>query len=230
MTIRLIVKRWLDSMRCLLRFDSRFLLSLTGLVAVGVVWWQDRQQLEQRINTLERRLNPSPSIYWGGSWGIEQVVGPPNTSKAGDIPTAWASATPDGQPEWLDLRYARAVVPSQVEVHENYNPGAVTKITAFDSSGREFIVWQGNDPTPTSAPSGVSNFQLKNCPKTNRIKLYLASDKVPGWNEIDAVGLRYGWLGGVLWVQHAAASSTYGQGNPGRALKGVYNGTVLDLQ
>jgi hypothetical protein len=38
-----------------------------------------------------------------------------------DLVTAWDSATPDGQDEWLLL------VPTAVLVHETYNPGALER-------------------------------------------------------------------------------------------------------
>lgn len=190
------------------RFDSRFLIVLTTLSAVGVLWWKDRQRLEKRLEALEARFNPI--TFAGSAWGVEQATGAPNTRTAGDQPTAWASMTPDSQPEWLELQYANAVVPTQVDVYESYNPGAIYKITAFDQFGNEGILWQGTDPTPTNAGMGVSNFVIKNGFSTDRVRIYLASDKVLGWNEIDAVGLRHGWFGKVLWAQKASASSTFG--------------------
>jgi len=46
---------------------------------------------------------------------------------------------------------------------------------------------------------------------TNRIKVYLASKAVPGWNEIDAVALR-GEDGSLQWATAAHASSIFGVG------------------
>ncbi len=47
-----------------------------------------------------------------------QAAGPPDTPGPGDQATAWASGTPDGQAEWLELEYAEAVVPSALKVYE----------------------------------------------------------------------------------------------------------------
>ncbi len=190
------------------RFDSRFLLVLMTLSAVGVLWWQDRQRLEKRIATLEARYNPIAIV--GSAWGVEQATGAPNTRTAGDQPTAWASQTPDGQPEWLEVHYAQAVKPTQIDVYESYNPGAIYKVTAFDQFGNEGTLWKGTDPTSPAASMGVSTFTVKNGFSTDRVRIYLASDKFPGWNEIDAVGLKYGWMGRVIWADKAKASSTFG--------------------
>ena len=201
------------------RFGVRFLLVLTTLSAIGVLWWQDRQRLEKRIAGLEARFNPTP--FSGSSWGLEQATGPPNTRTAGDHPTAWASQTPDGQPEWLEVHYAQSVKPLQIDVYESYNPGSITKITAFDQFGNEGILWQGTDPTPPTAGLGVSSFSIKSGFTTDRVRIYLASDQFRGWNEIDAVGLKFGWLGKVIWADKAQASSTFGAG--GFSTGGTWN-------
>lgn len=141
-------------------------------------------------------------------WGPEQATGEPDTLMAGDIVTAWASASPDGQKEWLMLEYEDFIQPTAVLVHETFNPGALYRVTAFDANGEEVEVWSGTDPTPATADKGVSEIPVKTDFKTNRIKLYLDSPAVPGWNEIDAVGLR-DKAKKVHWAVAADASSTY---------------------
>jgi hypothetical protein len=141
------------------------------------------------------------------AWGPEQATGEPDTDGAGDIQTAWASASQDDQDEWLMLEYAEPVVPTAVLVHETFNPGALYRVTAYKLDGEEVEVWKGTDPTPTDADRGVSEIPVKIDFKTNRIRIFLASKAVPGWNEIDAVGLRSGK--GTLWAVAADASSTY---------------------
>jgi hypothetical protein len=143
------------------------------------------------------------------AWGPEQATGPPDTMAAGDIQTAWASATPDGQDEWLLLEYAEPVQPKEILVHETYNPGAVSRATAFKLDGTEVEVWKGKDPS-AGKDIGLSVLPFKGNFKTNRIKLYIESSKVPGWNEIDAVGLKTG-QGKTLWAVAAEASSTYAE-------------------
>ncbi len=144
-------------------------------------------------------------------WGPEQVTGPPDTfPMAGDIVTAWASLTEDGDDEWLLLEYAEPVKPTAVLVYETFNPGAVVRVTAFRLDGEEVEVWKGKDPTPVGKANGVSVIPVRVNFKTARIKIDIDSKNVPGWNEIDAVGLRDG-KGKTHWVSAAAASSTYAQ-------------------
>lgn len=151
---------------------------------------------------VERRAKPRPG------WGPEQVEGRPDTPGAGDIATAWASQTTDGQPEWLICRYAEAVELKAIEIHESFNPGAVVKVSAFNAANDEIKVWDGVDPTARGEPRGVSVIPVQIGFKTKKIKVYIDSPAVPGYNEIDAVGLRD--VGNdIHWAQKVIASSSF---------------------
>jgi hypothetical protein len=144
------------------------------------------------------------------SWGPEQAAGPPDTEGAGDFPTAWASLTADGQQEWLICEYAEAVMPTALVVHANDAPGSLEKVSVFDDEGKEIEVWTGADPTPRTAARGVSIIPIRTDFKVKKVKVYLDSPAVPGWNEIDAVGLRA--KEEVQWAMNVTASSTYASG------------------
>jgi hypothetical protein len=149
-------------------------------------------------------------------WGPEQATGEPDTNMAGDIVTAWASQSQDDQEEWLTLEYEDFVTPTAVLVYETFNPGALYRVTAFKPDGEEVELWKGADPTPTDAGMGVSEIPVKANFKTNRVKLYIDSPRVPGWNEIDAVGLRDKKMA-MHWAVAADASSTYAPPFPSEA-------------
>lgn len=142
-------------------------------------------------------------------WGPEQATGAPDTwPNSGDLTTAWASETPDGQREWLELTYKDAVRPAAVLIYETYNPGAVDRVTGYDANGKEVELWSGADPTPTSSDKGISVIPLHPDFDLTRIRIYLDSPRVKGWNEIDAVGL-LDTSGTAHWAASATASSTY---------------------
>jgi hypothetical protein len=142
------------------------------------------------------------------SWGPEQVVGHANTDRAGDISTAWASRQPDGGEEWLHVNYDRPVDISEIRVRETYNPGAISKITAFLPNGQEVTVWEGTEP-PATAPVDTA-FAPQTRVQANSVKIYMDTRRVPGWNEIDAVEL-IGSDGTRQWATSATASSTYAE-------------------
>ena len=174
------------------------LLLLMAVFAVALAWRRDNQRL---INYYETRLNPRPP------WGTVQATGAPDTQGFGDLQTAWASATQDGQKEWLIAEFEKAVLPSEIAIYETFNPGAVYQISGLNEFGKESVLWSGTDPTPTTASGGISKIPLVAKSKFKRIKIYVDSPSVPGWTEIDAIGLTDGNLN--QWAIRVKASSTY---------------------
>ncbi len=174
----------------------------------------------------------APQITPRRDWGPEQATGVPDTARAGDRTTAWASNTEDGQPEWLLLEYAQPIRAAEVHVYESFNPGALSKITAFDADGKEAVVWQrpvpavylhewerpsgvdttkgypGIESTVTRGGVTIPKFPVKADIQIQRVKLYLDSPWVKSWNEIDAVGL-LDQQGKTHWATKAEASSTF---------------------
>lgn len=146
----------------------------------------------------------------GRAWGPEQATGAPDTLTAGDQQTAWASKTQDGQREWLLLEYAEAIKISKIKIHESFNPGALSQISIFDDAGRENPVWIGQDPTPVTAAMGVSTIEIDAPQRSKKVKLYIDSPAVPGWNEIDAVSIE-DQAGKIQWAIRATASSFFGE-------------------
>jgi len=121
------------------------------------------------------------------AWSANQATGAPNVDKFGDDGAAWTSKTPDGGIEWLDLKYAKPVHATEVRVRESCGSGAVIKVEIYDEMGQAHAVWQGADPT-----TELNYFMVKfpkTTFKTDRVKITLATNVVPGWNEIDAVQL-----------------------------------------
>lgn len=121
------------------------------------------------------------------AYSANQATGAPNVDKYGDDGASWTAKTPDGGIEWLDLKYPRPVYATEVRVRESNASGAVIKVEVYDEQGAAHAVWQGNDPT-TELNYLMVKFS-KTTFKTDRVKVTLATNVVPGWNEIDAVQL-----------------------------------------
>ncbi len=144
------------------------------------------------------------------SWHARQATGAPDTPEPGDHPTAWASSTPDGGPEWLELAFARPASVHQIRIVESCNPGAIVRIVGLLEHG-EVVLWEGHERT--RAASRTLSVRPDQHPITDRIRIELDTQLVAGWNEIDAVQL-VGHDDAAQWAQEATASSSFGQGAP----------------
>jgi hypothetical protein len=121
------------------------------------------------------------------SWSANQVTGLPNVDKYGDDGNAWAPKTQDAGIEWLDVKFPKPVHATEIRVRESCGSGAVIKVELFDEQGVAHTAWAGNDPTTEL------NYLIVKLPKTDyktdRVKVTLATNVIPGWNEIDAIQL-----------------------------------------
>ena len=145
------------------------------------------------------------------SWGPEQATGPPDTAAAGDYTTAWASRHPDGaSEEWLSVTYDPPVEPVAVLIYESFNPGAVSTVHLYDDQKRLLkTLEQPANPVSESKRNLVLPVGAQLDGRVSRIDIIVRSQVVPGWNEIDAVGL-IDVQGQTHWAKGATASSTFG--------------------
>lgn len=129
------------------------------------------------------------SQYGETSYSATQATGAPDTPVPGDFPTAWAPENPDDGLQTLELRYAHPVFPTAIRIYETYNPGAVVAVEAYNGEADEWVtLWSGQDPSQ-EAPAAFSPPITPTDFATDRLRLTLDTDVVPGWNEIDAVQL-----------------------------------------
>jgi hypothetical protein len=188
-----------------LKFRLLDLIWMSLLAAVLMSWHRDRVRMKNELDLLTGvRSNTA-------SWSIDQILGKPDTVGSGDMQTAWASKSQES-PEWVIVEFPRAVDISQVVIYETYNPGAVYRICTLSYHNQETEIWKGTDPTPTTAARGNSHFGIKPGNRSRRLKIYLQSELVPGWNEIDAVRLD-GTNRSTQWASAAWASSSFGKNN-----------------
>lgn len=148
-------------------------------------------------------------------WDHSQATGAPDTDSAGDKPTAWAPLQPGSGEQWLQLGYDTAVEVREVNIHETYNPGAISKVAALMPDGSEKVLWQG---TAERAPSGeVLETSLPVPPgiTASQIKIYVDTNRVQSWPEIDAVEL-VGVNGSRQWATSSQASSSYSENYTGQ--------------
>ncbi len=129
--------------------------------------------------------------YSSSLYSALQMTGAPDTyPRHGDIDTAWAPSSRYSDGEWVELTYAEAVIVERIDIYETCNPGAITKVELIDASGVSHLVWQGK--AQALEPLQARIFQVPNntvLKPASRVRITLETDKVSGWNEIDAVGL-----------------------------------------
>lgn len=129
------------------------------------------------------------SQYGSDSWSAQRATGEPDVDSYVDDTDAWAPMSADGTVEWLELGYAQAVVPTEVNIVESLGNGTVTTVEAYDAATDGWaLLWSGDDPTPPelatfSPPLEAISFA------TDRLRITIDTSLVPGWNEIDAVEL-----------------------------------------
>ena len=128
------------------------------------------------------------SQYGDKDWAATQATGAPDTKACADKTSAWASSSATGV-DWLEVTYDSPVTPTQINIHETYNPGSIVKVEVRDTNG-------SYHPVYTSSPSVVSE-----CPRTlavdvknittpvNAVRISLDQTTSPSWDEIDAVEL-----------------------------------------
>ncbi len=78
-----------------------------------------------------------------------------------------------------------------VKIYETYNPGAIERVEAIDEMGGVHPLWEGR-AEPITQKRRILRIDISPTDyKVTEIVLKLNSQKVPGWNQIDAVGLVY---------------------------------------
>jgi len=124
------------------------------------------------------------SQYSPSRWSAQQATGEPNTSKCGDIDTAWAPGSSGSDPEWLELTFDTPVYATRLRVHETYNAGFIYMVEFVDVYGRKHTVWQGKDITP--CPGW---FEINLDQTWYLVKSVILHTQIKGYEEIDTVEL-----------------------------------------
>jgi hypothetical protein len=135
------------------------------------------------------KINAFSSEYGPGFYGSGQAKAAPDVyPDSGDEQKAWATMTPDGMNEFITVGYTTPVVAESVWVYETFNPGAISKITITAADG-DHIVYMNANAQSLGICSHILSVSTKTCSPISAVRIDLASEKVGGYNEIDAVGL-----------------------------------------
>jgi outer membrane protein OmpA-like peptidoglycan-associated protein len=122
-------------------------------------------------------------------YGANQTLHSPNVyPKGGESPNAWRPARSDDE-QYIVVRFDIPIRAQQIAIAETENPGAITKVYAYDSLDNEYLLFDLN-PRPIPLESRLLNLFFEKTPyRVSYLRVDLDGSKVPGFNSIDAIGL-----------------------------------------
>jgi len=118
-----------------------------------------------------------------------QVLHKPNVfPKSGKSPNAW-SPKKDDKDDYIVVQFEKGINAQQIAIAETENPGAISKIYAYDAQDNEYLLF---DLTPRQIPLEkrlLNLFFEKTKYKIAYIRIDIAGGAVEGYNSIDAIGI-----------------------------------------
>lgn len=129
----------------------------------------------------------------GHAYRSKQILGiPSKLPDFGDSPCAWSPAEADGRnEEWIKVGFEKAIALKQIAIAENFNPGAIARVYAYDDSGKEYLISETAAAQMTVKGRMLRIFPTQNI-QANAVKIVLQPGKVSGFNQIDAIGISSG--------------------------------------
>ncbi|PIB37016.1 hypothetical protein BFP72_17210 [Reichenbachiella sp. 5M10] len=122
-------------------------------------------------------------------YAASQALHSPNVyPSGGESPNAWRPAKTNGQ-EYIVVKFDEPIRAQQIAIAETENPGAVSKVFAYDSLDNEYLLFDLN-ARPIPLQSRLLNLFFEKTPyRIAYIRVDLDCTTVPGYNSIDAIGL-----------------------------------------
>ncbi|MAE82487.1 MAG: hypothetical protein CMB80_07125 [Flammeovirgaceae bacterium] len=150
-------------------------IALTTKAQETIVWGTDVVDVSSEYSPLE--------------YSAIQALHKPNVIPAGgDNPNAWRPKTEDRN-DFIMVSFDKPIKAKQVAIGESENPGAVTKVFAYDSEYNEYLLFE---LTPRAIPleSRLLNLFFDMTPyEIYAIRVEIDGEAVPGYNAIDAIGV-----------------------------------------
>jgi outer membrane protein OmpA-like peptidoglycan-associated protein len=127
----------------------------------------------------------------GPQYRAIQVLGSPNKlPQIGESVCAWSTAGADTYAEeYIKVGFENPARIKQVSIGENWGSGAIIRVLAYDSTDREYIIHENKEYDPTEKGRMWNIIILQTEYKVHAIKLIVAPAKIPGYNQIDAIGI-----------------------------------------
>jgi outer membrane protein OmpA-like peptidoglycan-associated protein len=127
---------------------------------------------------------------YGHAFRAKQILGEPSKlPDLGNSPCAWSPAQANGNnEEWIKVGFEKPTPVKQVAVAENFNAGAIARVYAYSPEGKEHLIYDVST-APFAGKGRMLNIFTKDEIIANAVKIVLQPSKVPGFNQIDAIGI-----------------------------------------
>lgn len=159
-------------------------LSLFGLqgLAQEVQW---ASEVIKVSSSMRDRNNPK-------QYQARQALGAPSIrSDFGASTCAWAADRPDDpNGAMIAVGFAEPQQVQQILIHENYHAGAIQRITLRDINRKLYVVYENDNPTAAREEQRLFKLKIDRTDyDVDAIRIELATAAVPGFNQIDAIGI-----------------------------------------
>ncbi len=174
------------------RNNNCFILSIMNLhrlLPLLITLFLTVEVLAQDIQWADRLIKYS-SQYGEKAYGANQVLGSPKVIEHKESKVAWMPSMPNRGSEFIQVSFKNPIKTKQILICENYNPGAITQVFAYDKEGKEYLLFSQKDGK--NASKGLNTFTI-DFSETKyaiaQVKVVLNTTLVGGYNQIDAIGI-----------------------------------------
>ncbi|RYU92745.1 OmpA family protein [Emticicia agri] len=165
-------------------FGVIFLLFFTSFKAdAQLIQWASKV-----IGFSSERTDPASQ---GPEYRATQVLGSPSKlPQTGNSKAAWSPAGADTNgDEWIKVSFEKPTKIKQVSIGENYNPGSIIRVFAYDSTDTEHLIHENINDIPKMEGRMWNVVVPQTTYLVYAIKLVMSPSRVPGYNQIDAIGI-----------------------------------------
>lgn len=161
----------------------KFLLTICLLLSVNLI-----SRAQETVIWAKEVIDVS-SEYSPLEYSALQVLHKPNVLPAGgDNPNAWRPKN-NSKSSFIMVSFEKRAKVRQIAIAESENPGAITRVYAYDSDYNEYLLFE---LTPRSIPveSRLLNLFFEETQyEIEAIRVELDGSTIEGYNAIDAIGI-----------------------------------------
>lgn len=122
-------------------------------------------------------------------YSARQALLKPNIlPSGGDNPNAWRPYKPNTE-EFIKVEFELPMPIEQIAIGETYNPGAISKVYAYDPDGNEYLVFE-QQPGPVREQWRLFRIFIDRTDyNVQALKVVLSGASIDGFSDIDCIGV-----------------------------------------